>query len=297
MEDNKKNTMIFNDKRLRETRLLQSVRAFDGTDFMMEQKSARRLSTEKNDDIDISSVSSNSNTSADWNVWNKFRISPNNLRNVMNKGNNNSGEIKTVPELPSEKEDANTVATADLSYASNNSSPQQVSASSPTSTPLATTPEETATTTAESEPSEPQHPRWFNRLKAVSLFERRQDKAYSDAIEKRHDEANATARNDNSKNDSNQKKNYRRRWYRRGSTRDGMDFSRDVALARYHDSIRAMADSYTDLSSNNSLHPNGDNNGDDNGTDDAVNHRGGFFQHSRAVPSPKMKECVLDLVA
>jgi hypothetical protein len=93
-----------------------------------------------------------------------------------------------------------------------------------------------------------------------------------------------------------QKHNHRRLqyWHRRNSSRDGLDFSRELVLAMRHNSIYAMADSFTLLPSSDPFKTYNDiSEGNEDQVDDSQN---GYFQDTRPAASPETKKCVLDLV-
>jgi hypothetical protein len=256
MENEKINILLFGDKRHRETRLRQSVVSIDDTDYLMEVRSARRCSIDlmTNDDINLSSRRSPN----DWNrVWNDFSVSPENIRNMLplNKGKNGGGKAG----------EEDTIATVDESSSS--------------------------LKTDGTAPAEPRHPSWYNRLGAISRWEHRQEKAYHDTLDKRHEASTIQALK------QNQKHPYYKFWHRRNSSRDGLDFSRDLALAQRHNSIYAVAGSSTQLPAPDVLNTNSDNSNDDNNESENDDSNNGYFQGARPVSNPKTTKCVLDLIA
>ena len=286
----KKNNKIilFGDKRHRETRLRQSVFSIDDTDFLMEVRSARRRSIETmtNDDILLSSRSP-----SNWNrIWNDFSISPENIRNVfpLNKGKNGEREVEEkeksilvepIPDLLPRKNSDKNVATVDKSSSSN-----ETPLSNPSSS-LKPPSSSVASCTHNPDTIEPTHPAWYNRLGAIARRERQQEKDYHDTLDEHQKAKTAKALR------QYQNHPYFKNWQRRQSSRDGLDFSRDVALALRHDSIYAMADSFTLLPSQDALTTDNDMPNDNENVDN------GYIQYTRPAGNPKTKKCVLDLIA
>jgi len=245
----------------------------------MEVRSARRRSIEMmgNDDIMISSKSP-----MNWNrVWGDFSISPDNIRNIfpMNKGVEEKVAQNLLPDLMQRNSgEASTTATEDSSSAketpSSNalSSPRKLSSSS-----------SLTQTTNDSETTKPTHPAWYNRLGAIARRERQQEQAYHDTLDEHHKAKTIKA--------LRQQQSHHPYWHRK-SSRDGMDLSRDVALALRHNSIYAMADSFTLLPPSDAF--NFDNDDSENGNRSCEN---GYIQDTRPAADPKQKKCVLDLIA
>ena len=262
---------LISDKRMRENRPRRSIISIDDTDHLMDVRAARRRSivllTKAHDDIDVSSNNS-------WNhVWKN--VSPDNLRNMLNKEEKAILQ-NSVPKL----EDAETVVTADESESSRQFSSTSTISSSGT-IPLP-------------EKNQQQQSSWRSRLNAISRWEHRQEKEYHDTLDERQ-----KVQQDINKN---KKAGYRWPGARQQSIRDGLDFSRDVNLARRGESIYAMVDTFPELSANiNDLH---NNNNDDNNNDNSNNNdnnyesnSNGYMQDTRKSSSPKTKTCVLNLIA
>lgn len=199
---------------------------------------------------------SSSRIPKDWNqVLNDFSISPENIRNMLPLNNGNNPGGKVREE--------DTVATADESSSS--------------------------LKTDGTAPAEPRHPSWYNRLGAISRWEHRQEKAYHDTLDKHHEATTMQALKQNQKNP------YYKFWNRRNFSRDGLNFSRDLALAHRHSSIYAVAGSSIQLPEPDALNTNSDTSNDDsNENNDSKN---GYFRGTRPVSNPKTTKCVLDLIA
>lgn len=307
MSSNKRDYLnLFSDKRHRENRLRRSVVAIDDTDFLMEMRSARRRSIAlmNNDDMQISS-----GEKTGWNqVWNT--ISQENIRNILplNRSLNRAKDSERraiedkeddalpIPKLQPGKaqRDSQTVTTENETECSSNSFPsgssrnssmQSISSSSSLRRSL------DPTTETRSGELGRQRPPWFSHLGAISRWERRQEKAYHDTLDERH-EVTAAKHSRASPNLHQQylPKSSLLQWQRRGSSRDGLDFSRDIDLAKRHDSIYALADSVTQLPAMNEfMKEYNELDGDDINT--------GYRQDLRPVKDPKTKKCVLDLIA
>lgn len=283
MERGKNKIHLFGDKRHRETRLRRSVVSIDDTDFLMEVRSARRRSIETmaNDDIGISAISPANFRRA----WNDFSISPDNIRNIfpLNRSQNEARQAEeellkeTIPDLlPGTKTDQ-TDSVEDES--SSSKKPIQSELSSPLPKPPSSVP-----ATSNSEATESPHPAWYNRIAGLARRERQQEKDYHDTLDDHHKakEENAFRRNQNHL--------YFRNWQRR-SSRDGLDFSRDVALALRHDSIYAMADSVTFLPSFDDFAMETDT------SEETEKMDNGYIQDTRPAANPKTTKSVLDLIA
>lgn len=279
------NIILFSDKRNRETRLRRSVISIDDTDFLMEVQSARRRSIllmTSNDDLGLSSGSP-----TNWKqAWQDFSISPDNIRNMLPLNRSNSGGSECeeerilrnpIPELSSGKNGAKTVATADKS-----SSLDELSSPDSKTPPSSLELSRDSITIAGPEHAESRHPSWYNRLGAISRREHQQEKAYHDTLDDHHEATIVQALKRNTRHP------YFQNWHRRKSSRDGLDFSRDVALAMRHNSIYAMADSLTKIPDFCLC------NDDANENDDCHN---GYIQDTRPAANQKTQKCVLDLIA
>lgn len=307
MNSNKKDDLnLFSDKRHRENRLRRSVVAIDDTDFLMEMRSARRRSIVlmNNDDMH---VSSGENTG--WNqVWNT--ISTENIRNILplNRSLTRANEAECraidgeeadvlrnpIPKLQpgEEQRDSQTVTTENEtecslasfpSESSRNTSMQSISSSLRRSLD--------PTTETRSGELGRQRPPWFSHLGALSRWERRQEKAYHDTLDERHEVTAAK----HSRANPNHHQQYipnssLLQWQRRGSSRDGLDFSRNIDLAKRHDSIYALADSVTQFPAMNEFMK------ECNEVDD-FDINTGYRQDLRPAVDLKTKKCVLDLIA
>ena len=289
MEYENINIELFSEGRHRETHLRRSVVAIDDTDYLIEVKNARRRSIVMmaGDDTGIP----NSNSAELKQIWNQFAISPSNIRNMLSggKGRDSGSEVEEektssnpIPDLPRGKnENATTVtpsSSEELLSPISSSSLQETSSSS-----LAPSP---SSSSADKSTKIMQYPKWFNKLGAISQRERQQEKAYHDTLDEHHEARMRKA--------MKQKKNHPY-WRRRNSSRDGLDFSRDVALALRHNSIYAMADSMTQLPSFDAFDIDSNilNIDERNKADNSNN---GYVQDTRPAANPKTKKCVLDLI-
>ncbi len=276
----KKNTkiLLFGDKRHRETRLRRSVLSIDDTDFLMEVRSARRRSIEAivNDDILLSSRSP-----MNWNrVWNDFSISPDNIRNIFPLNGDKDGEREVqqnlLPDLRQTTDGKASITPMDESSAHK----ETISSNPPSLSTKRSSLSSLTHTTNNSDQTEPPHPAWYNRLGAMARRERQQEKAYHDTLDEHHKAKTVKAL----------RQQQTHPYWRRKSSRDGLDFSRDVALAMRHNSIYAMADSLTILPPVDAF---------DIDNDDSENQHcnNGYIQDTRPAADPKTKKCVLDLIA
>eukprot|EP00533_Pseudo-nitzschia_delicatissima_P016032 CAMPEP_0197278830 /NCGR_PEP_ID=MMETSP1432-20130617/19201_1 /TAXON_ID=44447 /ORGANISM="Pseudo-nitzschia delicatissima, Strain UNC1205" /LENGTH=217 /DNA_ID=CAMNT_0042745263 /DNA_START=174 /DNA_END=827 /DNA_ORIENTATION=- len=215
-----------------------------------------------------------------WNrLWGDFSISPDNIRNIfpMNKGVEEKVSQNLLPDLMQRNSgEAPTTATDESS--SNKETPSSNALSSLRKLSSSSS---LAQTTSASDTTKPPHPVWYNRLGAMARRERQQEKAYHDTLDEHHNAKTIKA--------LRQQQSHHPYW-RRKSSRDGMDLSRDVALALRHNSIYAMADSFTLLPPSDAF--NYDNNDSENG-----NCENGYIQDTRPAADPKQKKCVLDLIA
>jgi hypothetical protein len=289
---------LFSDKRMRENRPRRSIISIDDTDHLMDVRAARRRSivllTNAHDDIDV--YSSNS-----WNhLWKN--VSPDNIRNMLNK-NKEAILQNPVPKLGTgggappgkqQQQDAETVVTADESEPSRRSSSTSTLSSSTTRTPSLSSSSISSGSTIPQQQQQ-QQSSWRSRLNAISRWEHRQEQEYHDTLDERQ-------KVQQNSNNNTKKAGYRWPGARIQSVRDGLDFSRDVNLARRSESLYAMADSFTDLYANNmdDLHDNDNDNNNDNKYDNEYerNSNGnGYMQDNRKSSSPKTKKCVLDLIS
>jgi hypothetical protein len=284
--DNGNNSIdLFSDKRMRENRPRRSIISIDDTDHLMDVRAARRRSivllTDAHDDIDVSSNS--------WNhVWKN--VSPDNIRNMLNKKEKailqnpvpklGGGTALPGKQQQQQQQDAETAVTADESKPSRRSSSTSTLSSS------------SSISSSSTLPQQQQQQSWRSRLNAISRWEHRQEKEYHDTL----DERQKVQQNSN----KNKKAGYRWPGARQQSIRDGLDFSRDVNLARRGESIYAMVDTFPELSADtNDLHnnDNDDNNNDSDNDKDYERNSNGYMQDTRKLSSPKTKTCVLDLIA
>ena len=283
MERNKNKIQLFGDKRHRETHLRRSVLALDDTDFLMEVRSARRRSIEAMavDDSGISVASP-----ANWKrAWNDFSISPDNIRNIFPLTKSQTDPRKVVEDLledpiPDLDSDPNA---SQVDESSSSKGTTQSESSSPLPKPSSSS----VASTSPSEAIESPHPAWYNRLAALARREHQQEKDYHDTLDEHHTakKVNAFRRNQNNV--------FFRNWQQRKSSRDGLDFSRDVALAMRHNSIYAAADSVTFLPPDDSFMV--DTNAVDE--DENKNIHNGYIQDTRPAANPKTTKSVLDLIA
>ena len=289
MEKKQTNILLFeNNKRNRETHLRRSILSFDDTDFLMEVRSARRRSIEimANDDLLLSGVSP-----TNWKrVWSDFSISPDNIRNVFprSRGSNELKEVEEeeektpleVPNLDVSKTKSDE-GSSSIEASSSSSSKASLSLSKPSSSSV-------TSTTDSSQTKQAPHHAWYNRLGALARREQQQRKDYHDTLDEHHEAKNECAL----RKFQNHPYNFRN-WQQRKSSRDGLDFSRDVALALRHASIYAMADSLTAL-------PSCDAFGTDAEISDENENRNvsnGYIQDTRRAANTKTRKCVLDLIA
>lgn len=289
MKNIKSSILTLSDKRQRETRLRRSIVAIDDTDYLMKVRSARRRSIDKmnNDDIDL-----HISTPTDWNrVWYNFTHSPasNTDKSRCMKCEQEEAILRhPIPDLLPKIQDDKIVSTVESSSPNSSSSPSVTASSS-----LA--PQHRLIATAGTAPDDPQRPVWYKRLGAISRRERQQEKAYHETLDEHHEATTFQALK------KYQNHPYLQYWNRSNSIRDGMDFSRDVALAKRQDSIYACADSLTQLplgdafqfDSERNNATNGDKNDNSNFNSNSNN---GYIQDTRPAVSPKTKQCVLDLI-
>jgi hypothetical protein len=274
---------LISDKRMRENRPRRSIISIDDTDHLMDVRAARRRSivllTKAHDDIDVSSYNS-------WNhVWKN--VSPDNIRDMLNNQEKAilqnpvpklEGSTAPPPPGKQQQQDTETVVTADESESSRQFSSTSTISSSGTIPPP--------------EKNQQQQSSWRSRLNAISRWEHRQEKEYHDTLDERQKVQQNISKN--------KKAGYRWPGARQQSIRDGLDFSRDVHLARRGESIYAMVDTFPELSANmNDLHNNNndDNNNDNSNDNNYEGNSNGYVQDTRKSSSPKTKTCVLDLIA
>jgi len=286
--NNSNDINLFSDKRPATHRQRRSIVSIDDVDHLMEVRSAHRRSIMllMNDDIGTSSHSNdNNNTGAFWN-----KVSPENLQNLLKKNSTVEETVlkSPVPKLALGKKEHNsqTVTTADESYPSGLSSSTSMTSSQSS---------QSSSTSSYGTLPLPKNriPLWCNRLNAISRWEHRQEQAYHDTLDKRQ-----KAKEQQQQQQQQQQHNQWGRYWpgRKQSIRDGLDFSRDVHLASGDESIRAFADSFTELLAiDDDLNNKNDVKDDENNNN--TNHHNGYLQDTRPSSSPKTQKCVLDLIA